>query len=78
MADIINWPYPSTINLPPERILEEAAKQDFDGVVVLGFLKDGSAYMASSYADGGQVTWLIDRCKHVMHRYADELESGDG
>lgn len=76
MADVIDWPYPSLIDQPPERILDNARQQDFEGVVVLGFLKDGSAYMASSYADGGTVSWLIDRCKHVMHRHMDKIEEG--
>ena len=74
-ATIINWPYPSRIDLPPEKVLNAACDQEFEGVVVLGFLKDGSTYMASSYADGGTVSWLVDRVKHVMHAHVDAEES---
>lgn len=31
--------------------------------MVLGYDRDGGEYMASSYADGGTVLWLLERCK---------------
>ncbi len=42
------------LDLPPDRILE-AAKGKMEGVVIVGFDKDGEVYAASSYADGGRV-----------------------
>ena len=51
--------------IPPDRILE-AAKGQMEGVVIIGFDKDGEVYAASSYADGGTVMWLLEACKTKM------------
>ena len=53
------------LDLPPDRILE-AAKGKMEGVVIVGFDKDGEVYAASSYADGGRVMWLLEACKTKM------------
>lgn len=52
----------TTLDLPPDRILEQA-KGKLQGVMVIGFDKDGEFYGASSYADGGNAMWLIEVCK---------------
>jgi len=52
----------TSIDLPPDRILE-AAKGQLDGVMVIGFTKDGELYTASSYADGGTALWLLEQTK---------------
>ena len=49
------------LDLPPERVL--AAIPDLEGVVIMGYDKDGDEYFASSYADGGTCLWLLERCK---------------
>lgn len=74
MGDVVNWPYPSRVDLPAADVLAAAAKEDFEGVIVLGFLKNGETYMASSYADGGTGMWLMERAKRAMHEWADEAE----
>lgn len=53
------------LDIPPDRILE-AAKGQMEGVVIIGFDKDGEVYAASSYADGGTVMWLLEACKTKM------------
>lgn len=53
------------LDIPPDRILE-AAKGQMEGVVIIGFDKDGEVYAASSYADGGTVMWLLEACKNKM------------
>jgi hypothetical protein len=50
------------LDLPPDRILEGAIGE-LEGVVILGYKKDGTEYFASSYADGGDVLWLLERLK---------------
>lgn len=50
------------LNLPPDRVLEKAVGE-MSGVVVLGYDKDGNEYFASSYADGGEILWLLEMCK---------------
>ena len=59
------------LDLPPDKILEEA-KGEFEGVVVMGWNKDGSLYFASSYADGGDVLWLLEACKKVLMNFKKE------
>lgn len=51
------------LDLPPDRILQKCIEADLEGVVVLGYDKEGREYFCSSYADGGIVMWLLERCK---------------
>lgn len=74
MSNVILWPFETRPDLSAERVLKAAQEQDFDGVVICGYLKDGSIYMASNYADGGTVGWLLDRVKHELHKAAYEFE----
>lgn len=50
------------LDIPPDRILE-GAKGKLQGVVLIGYDEDGDVYAASSYADGGDVLWLLEACK---------------
>ena len=72
MSDnVINLPVITTLDLPAERVLQEALNADLDGVVVIGYAKDGTEYMASSIAGGPEVNWLLDRCKARMVSFDD-------
>ena len=53
-------------DIPPERVLQKALESDLEGVVVMGYGRDGSRYFASSYADGGTVLWLAERMKQEL------------
>jgi hypothetical protein len=62
-AKIIPFTGITSLDLPPDLILDQA-KGKLEGVVILGFLEDGSeTYFASSYADGGTVLWLLEKLK---------------
>lgn len=66
--------YPSfvtTLDLPPDRILEEAIGK-LENVLVVGYDKKGNEYFASSVADGGTVLWLLERSKKALLEMADE------
>ena len=65
MGKIIPLRGVTKLDLPADRILE-AAKGKLEGVVLIGFDKDGVCYAASSYADGGTVMWLLEMCKQKM------------
>ena len=65
MGKIIPLGGMTTLDLPADRILD-AAKGQMEGVVIVGFDKDGGVYAASSYADGGTVMWLLEACKTKM------------
>jgi hypothetical protein len=59
------------LDLPVDRVLEAAMGQ-LEGVVLIGYDKDGEEYFASTYADGGTVNWLLDRCKIKLLKVPDE------
>ncbi len=74
MGTVIDFPGPTRAPIDPAKILRAASEVEFETVVVLGHTLDGNLYAASSTADGGEVLWLMDRAKRMIHKYADELE----
>ena len=54
------------LDLPTDMVLDGAKKEGLDGVVILGYRKDGEQYFASTYADGGTVLWLLEMCKKEL------------
>ena len=54
------------LDLPVDRVLEAAKSMDLEGVVLLGYKKNGDQYFASTYADGGEVVWLLEMCKKQL------------
>lgn len=71
MAKIIPFTGITKLDMPPDRVLEEAIGR-LDGVVILGYTKDGEEYFGSTYADGGTVLWLLERLKLDLLRVADD------
>jgi hypothetical protein len=65
MGDVINLRGVTYLDLPVDRVLE-SAKSGLDGVVLIGWDKEGSFYFASTYADGGDVIWLIEKAKLAL------------
>jgi hypothetical protein len=65
-AKIIPLGNVTRLDLPVNTVLD-SAKDILEGVVILGFSKeDGSLYFGSTYADGGEVIWLLERCKLAL------------
>lgn len=52
-------------DLPIERILE-GAKKELSGVILIGYTNDGEEYFASTYSDGGEIMWLVERFKNEL------------
>ena len=71
MGKVVNFTGITKLDLPPDRILDQA-KGELDGVVIIGYDKDGNEYFASSYADGGTVLWLMERCKTKLLHVIEE------
>lgn len=65
MGEILQLGNVTKLDLPPDRILETAIGK-LNGVVLIGFDKEGELYAASSYADGGTVMWLLEMCKRRL------------
>lgn len=73
MAEIIQFSGITKLNLDPDIVLENN-KGKLEGLIILGYGKDGSEYFASTYADGGEVLWLLERCKKMLLEASDGLE----
>jgi hypothetical protein len=54
------------LDLPPERILENAKPLIGEGVVIVGWDTEGKLYFASSIADRGEVLWLLELAKKQL------------
>lgn len=54
------------LDLPVDQVLDAAKDMGLDGVVILGYREDGEQYFASTYADGGNVLWLLEMCKKEL------------
>lgn len=61
-AKVIPFTGITRVDLDPDRVLENK-KGALAGVVIMGWDHDGNEVFASSYADGGTVLWLLERCK---------------
>ncbi len=58
------------LDLPVDRVLE-GAKDKLEGVILIGYDHDGETYFASTYADGGEVLWLMEQCKKALLNEVD-------
>jgi coenzyme F420-reducing hydrogenase delta subunit len=66
--NVVILPVVTRLNIPPDRVLNDALAADLDGVVVIGQRKDGSYYFSSSIADGGDVLWQLEWAKAALMR----------
>lgn len=62
MSNVIDINCITRLDMPPDRVLEKAMGQ-LDGVVIMGYDKEGEEVFSSSIADGGHVLWLLEQCK---------------
>lgn len=65
MGKIIEFTGITKLDIAVDRVLE-GAKGQLEGVVIIGFDKNGDVYSASTYADGGVVLWLLEVCKRRL------------
>ena len=65
-------PVVTTLNLPSARVLKAAMKKPLDGCVVIGIDEDGELYFASSWADGAEVLWWMEKAKLALLRVGQE------
>ena len=75
MAKVIPLGCITKLDLPVDRVLE-SAKDKLEGVVLLGYDKEGGYYFASTYADGGDVLWLLENCKKQLLDIAAGADDG--
>ena len=56
----------TTLDVPPEKVLNRALKAGLTEVIIAGYDKDGELYTASSVADGGAALWLVEMFKKKL------------
>lgn len=69
--NVVEWGGITRLDMPPERVLTKALDGKLTSVVILGHTEDGDEYFASSLADGGDVLWLLERCKKLLLEVPD-------
>ena len=57
------------LDLPLDKVLE-AAKGEMEGVVLMGYDKEGELYFTSTYADGGEVLCLLEKLKQKLMEFS--------
>jgi hypothetical protein len=62
MSNVILFNGITKLDLDPDMVLENT-KGKLEGVILIGYDKEGEEYFASTYADGGDVLWLLERMK---------------
>lgn len=65
MSEVTNIGCITTLDIPPDQILE-AAMDKLEHVVIIGYTKDGDEYFAASAADGASTLWMLERCKKKL------------
>ena len=58
------------LDLPVDTVLD-GAKGKLTGCVIIGYDSDEMEYFASTFADGGEVLWLLERAKLQLLRMGD-------
>lgn len=66
MGNVVTLGCITTLDIPPERILNAAIGCDLETVLVIGRTKDGELYFAGSSADGGDALWLMELAKKAL------------
>lgn len=72
-AEIIFWQGATKLDLPAERVLQRAIDADLDGVVIVGYGKDGQEYFASTWADAAQASWHLQRGIFKLNEMVDRV-----
>lgn len=62
MSNVIPIGGVTRLNLDADMTLENLQGK-LDGFVICGYDKDGQEFFSSTYADGKDVIWLLERCK---------------
>ena len=62
------------LDIQPDEVLK-AAMGKLEGLVILGYDKEENEYFASTYADGGDVLWLLERCKKMLLEFSSEISN---
>lgn len=65
MSNVVLFNGITKLDLPPDSVLD-AAQDQLETVVLIGWDKAGKLYFASSAADGGNVLWLLELARKQL------------
>ncbi len=65
MSNVITLPVVTRLDLDPDRTLANLEGK-LKGFVIAGYDTDGNEFFSSTYADGGDALWLMERCKLAL------------
>lgn len=51
---------------PAEKVLAEAQAEGLTDAVVIGWNKEGTMYLKTSYADRPNVLWLLEQARDII------------
>ncbi len=66
----------TSLDIPVERVLEQAAEAKLTEVTVVGYTEDGDFYFGSTQADGGDVLWALEKAKLDLLRVGEDDDDG--
>lgn len=52
--------------LPADKVLAEAHAHGLTDAVVIGWDREGTMYLKSSYPDGPNVLWLLEQARDII------------
>ena len=70
MGDVINFDGPTTLDIPPDKVLEGALASKLASVIVIGETESGEIYHASSSADLAELILAAEIFKAEMLKQA--------
>jgi hypothetical protein len=73
MGKVIPFSGVTNLDLEADVVLENT-KGQLEGFVICGYTKDGEEYFASTYSDGKEAMWLLERCKRELLKVCDGFE----
>lgn len=62
-ANVIDFPGATSLDIPPQTVLEGALEQDLGEVLVVGFKEDGALYLASTSGDLLHLLGMLDMAR---------------
>lgn len=69
MGDVVEIGCVTSLDVPPEKVLQKAIEAKIEDVIVLGWDADGEFYVASSAASGPEFLWKLELARqHLMQR----------
>jgi hypothetical protein len=72
MAEVIQLHGSTTLEIPPDRVLDGAKTEELQTVFVVGWCKTGESYFASSTGDCAELLLLLELAKKsVMEQATD-------